>query len=84
MPKKPFDTSEQPPGGRAAERLREFEQARGIAADDTEDTDQGDDGSPAADPDVDDFEELAPGGKGEPTPPGSRGTEWVNDDTEDD
>jgi hypothetical protein len=33
MPKKPSDTSEEPPGGRAAERLREFEQARGIPAD---------------------------------------------------
>jgi hypothetical protein len=80
VPKKPFDTGEEPPGGRAAERLREFEQARGIAADET---DQLDDESSANDLDSDDSDDLTLRGDADMTPP-SQATERVNDNTEDD
>jgi hypothetical protein len=40
MPDKPSETGEQPPGGRAAERLREFEEARGIPVDEADGEDQ--------------------------------------------
>lgn len=49
MPDKPSETGEQPPGGRAAERLREFEQARGIPVDEADDADQLQDQSPPDD-----------------------------------
>jgi hypothetical protein len=60
MPDKPSETGEQPPGGRAAERLREFEQARGIPADEADDADQLQDQSPPDDADdavIDDRED---------------------------
>jgi hypothetical protein len=43
VPKEPFDADEEPPGGRAAERLREFERARGISPDETDQLDDPDD-----------------------------------------
>jgi hypothetical protein len=43
VPKEPFDVDEEPPGGRAAERLREFERARGISPDETDQLDAPDD-----------------------------------------
>ena len=36
MPRKPGDHDQEPPGGRAAERRREFERARGLTPDDVD------------------------------------------------
>ncbi len=81
MPKKPFDANEDPPGGRAAERLREFEEARGIVADET---DQMDEASQAGDLGHDESDAVAPCGEQDPVPPASQAIECVTDNTEDD